>query len=88
MQDYLHYQFNDSEEFVSTFDEAPLWSASFGLLLLKHLELKKGITVLDLGCGTGFPLMDLAARLGNDAKLYGIDPWKNATKCGRHSICK
>ena len=48
MTDYLSYQFTDSQEFVDTIDEVPLWSAAFGLLLLKHLELKPDLTVLDI----------------------------------------
>lgn len=55
MTSYLNYQFKDTETFINTFDEAPLWSASFGLLLLKHLELKSDQTVIDIGSGAGFP---------------------------------
>ena len=86
MTDYLSYQFNDSEEFISTFDELPLWSAPFGLLLLKHLELKHNMTVLDIGSGAGFPLMELASRLGSSGTLYGIDPWINANIRARQKI--
>lgn len=86
MTDYLSYTFEDSENFIATFDEAPLWSAAFGLLLLKHLELKPGMTVIDLGSGAGFPLMELAGRLGNSSKLYGIDPWLNANKRAKQKI--
>src|SRR5688500_7456538 len=85
-REYLSYSFNDSEEFISTFDELPLWSASFGLLMLKHLELKPSLTVLDIGSGTGFPLMELAGRLGRSCKLYGIDPWVNANMRAREKI--
>lgn len=60
MMEYLSYTFKDSETFVNTFDEAPLWSASFGQLLLKHLNLKPNITVVDIGSGAGFPLLELA----------------------------
>lgn len=86
MQDYLQYQFTDSPEFVNTFDELPLWSASFGLLLLKHVELRPAMTVVDIGSGAGFPLLELALRLGNTCKLYGIDPWANANARARQKI--
>jgi ubiquinone/menaquinone biosynthesis C-methylase UbiE len=86
MTNYLSYKFEDSENFVSTFDELPLWSASFGLLLLKHLELKPNLTVVDIGSGAGFPLLELAGRLGKSAKLYGVDPWKNANERARQKI--
>lgn len=86
MTEYLSYKFTDNETFINTFDEAPLWSAAFGLLLLKHLELKKDISVIDIGSGAGFPLMELAGRLGASCKLYGLDPWKNANTRARQKI--
>lgn len=86
MTDYLSYKFEDSDSFVNTFDELPLWSASFGLLLLKHLELKPNLIVVDIGSGSGFPLMELAGRLGASCKLYGVDPWKNANGRAKQKI--
>jgi ubiquinone/menaquinone biosynthesis C-methylase UbiE len=85
-QSYLDYTFIDNEEFINTFDELPLWSASFGLLLLKHIELKPNITVLDIGSGAGFPLLELANRLGDSCKVYGIDTWTNANKRAQQKI--
>lgn len=86
MTDYLKYIFTDDENFINTFDEAPLWSASFGLLLLKHLELRSNSTIVDLGSGAGFPLTELAGRMGNSCKLFGVDPWVNATKRATQKI--
>jgi arsenite methyltransferase len=80
MTSYLDYTFEDNDNFISTFDELPLWCASFGLLMLKHLELKPNLVVLDIGSGAGFPLLELAGRLGSSCKLYGIDPWKTANQ--------
>ncbi len=80
MTEYLSYKFDDKPDLVETFDEVPLWSASFGLLLLKHLELMPNLTVIDIGSGAGFPLVELAERLGKSSKLYGLDPWKNANE--------
>lgn len=86
MADYLDYKFEDNRGFIDTYDELPLWSASFGLLLFRYLELKPDLTVIDLGSGTGFPLLELAGRLGKSCKLYGIDPWKNAHKRANKKI--
>ena len=61
---------------VSSLDDLPLWSAPFGLNLLDVIEMKRGMKVLDIGCGTGFPAIELAMRLGNRCEVYGIDPWK------------
>lgn len=68
-----------NEEFTSVYDELPLWSAPFGLKLLEEVPLKKNIKVLDIGFGTGFPMLELAQRLGESSVVYGIDPWKEAT---------
>jgi arsenite methyltransferase len=65
-------------DFISCIDELPLWSAPFGLSLLDTVEMKAGIRVLDIGCGFGFPLIELAQRLGNSCRLVGIDPWEAA----------
>lgn len=86
MLSYLSYKFEDTPEFISTFDELPLWSAPFGLLLLKHIEYKQGLTVLDTGSGAGFPLMEIAARLGSSSKCFGLDPWTNANNRAKQKI--
>jgi ubiquinone/menaquinone biosynthesis C-methylase UbiE len=66
------------DDFISCMDELPLWSAPFGLCLLQKVKMKKAINVLDVGCGMGFPLIELAQRLGNTCRLIGIDPWDKA----------
>ena len=81
MDNYLktNYDLNDNET-VSVTDELPLWSAPFGLKLLNKINYRKNITALDIGSGLGFPLLEVAMRLGNTCKVYGIDPWKAAVE--------
>lgn len=62
-------------DFVAAYDELPLWSALFGLLLLEEVPMSGIRTVLDVGCGTGFPLIEIAERLGPSTEVYGIDVW-------------
>jgi arsenite methyltransferase len=73
--DYLDL---DSQENVRVFDELPFWSAPFGLRLFEQIHLKKNISALDIGFGAGFPLTELAMRLGKSSTIYGIDPWEAA----------
>lgn len=68
----------DSPAFVDAYDELPLWSATFGLLMLEHVPLREKMVVLDVGCGTGFPLLELAQRLGPGSVVHGLDPWVTA----------
>ncbi|HVE69819.1 MAG TPA: class I SAM-dependent methyltransferase [Thermoanaerobaculia bacterium] len=65
----------DSREFVDAYDELPLWSAMFGQLLLEHVPLRENSVALDVGCGTGFPLLELAQRLGPGSVVHALDPW-------------
>ncbi|MDZ7376590.1 MAG: class I SAM-dependent methyltransferase, partial [candidate division KSB1 bacterium] len=65
---------------VSILDDLPLWSAPFGLRLLDSVLMKPKMNVLDLGCGAGFPLIELANRMGASCQIYGIDPWFAALK--------
>ena len=63
---------------VEQYDELPLWSAPFGLMLLDRVPLKPGMVVLDVGAGTGFLTVELAQRCGPTARVVAVDPWKPA----------
>jgi len=71
---------------IAAYDELPLWSAMFGLLLLDEVPLSGVKTALDVGCGTGFPLIELAERLGSGAHVHGLDPWSAALKRAAEKI--
>src|SRR5438552_11798357 len=76
----------DSPQVIAAYDELPLWSAMFGLLLLEHVPLTKVTTALDVGCGTGFPLIELAERLGPSVIVHGIDPWSGGLRRAAEKI--
>ena len=81
MDEYLKTSYDlNNKELVSVIDELPLWSAPFGLKLLDKIKYRKNITALDIGFGLGFPLLEVAMRLGNSCKVYGIDPWEAAVE--------
>lgn len=52
------------------YDELPLWSAPFGLLLLDRVPVQPAKTYLDVGAGTGFVTVELAQRCGSDGSRY------------------
>jgi precorrin-6B methylase 2 len=62
-------------EFADYYDELPLWSAPFGLMLLERVPLAPGLTIVDVGAGTGFLAIELAQRCGPTATVYAVDPW-------------
>ncbi len=63
---------------ASIFDDAPTWSAPFGAVLLERVEMRPGLEVLDVGCGTGLPAIELANRLGRGCRVIAVDVWRAA----------
>lgn len=74
------------EKVVNVFDEVTLWSAPFGRLMLENIPMKSQATVLDIGFGTGFPLIELAQRFGESSKIYGIDIWSGGIERAREKL--
>lgn len=77
---------SEHPEIASVLDELPFWSAPFGMDLLERIHLAPNMNVLDIGCGTGFPLTELAMRLGSTCQVYGIDPWEGVLERARLKI--
>jgi ubiquinone/menaquinone biosynthesis C-methylase UbiE len=75
-----------SKEVVNIYDELSLWSAPFGQLLMEKIPIKLKSNLLDLGFGTGFPLVELAQRLGSDSSIYGMDVWEEAIQRTKEKI--
>jgi len=70
----------DDPAVVSALDELHVWSAPFGMTLLDTVAYRPHMNVLDVGCGTGFPMIELAMRLGRTCRIYGVDPWRAAVE--------
>ena len=85
MNKYLSNDF-DLTEYVNVSDECSIWSAPFGLKLLDYIDYKQNISALDIGFGTGFPLTEIALRLGESSTVFGIDPWSDAIARARKKI--
>ncbi len=84
-----HLQRSISEELDSLaplFDELTLWSARFGILMLDNLEIRPVARGLDVGCGTGFPLLELASLHGPRSHFTGIDTWSSALDIARRKV--
>lgn len=68
------------------YDELSFWSSRFGALLLEHLELRPNVTGLDVACGTGFPLFELAHAHGPTSHFTGLDVWPEAIKRAQRKL--
>ncbi len=77
---------SEMDEIAPVYDELTVWSSRFGLLMLDHLEIRPSITGLDLGCATGFPLIELAMLHGPSSRFTGVDVWQGALDMARMKI--
>ena len=81
---YLHNKFDPTSlSQASLFDELSLWSSHFGQVMLENMPMRKGMCVLDVGFGLGFPLLEIAQRMGEKSQIYGIDTWETAVQIAR-----
>jgi arsenite methyltransferase len=53
---------------------SPIWSHRFGRMLLRGLELPPKAMVLDVGCGTGYPCLEILDRMDEHGRIIAIDP--------------
>src|SRR5438477_11611061 len=87
MPDFLHHTYDlNQPEMASALDQVSFWSAPFGLFPFKSLELRPTLNILDLACGTGFPLFELAQAYGASCQVTGIDNWKEAVERARSKV--
>lgn len=68
------------------YDELSFWASRFGALLFEHLDLRRGIDGLDLACGAGFPLFELAHTHGPSSRFTGVDLWYDALARARRKL--
>ena len=81
MKNYLNTKIDYLQpDITNTCDELSLWSSPFGLLLLDNFPIGAYANYLDIGCATGFPLIEIAQRLGDKCISVAIDPWSEAVK--------
>jgi arsenite methyltransferase len=64
------------EKMARVYDDEilPVWSMRFGRMLLRGLELPKKAMVLDVGCGTGFPSLELLKKMDTLGRIIALDP--------------
>lgn len=71
----------DGQNAAKIFDDRSLAKDYRNLIQI----LKPGITILDIGCGTGSISKDIANSIGSDGKVIGIDNTESFIKSGKKS---
>jgi ubiquinone/menaquinone biosynthesis C-methylase UbiE len=54
-------------------DLLPIWGKRFGELLMKNITLPERGMVLDVGCGTGYPALEMINRDKGTTRIIAID---------------
>ncbi len=49
------------------------WSTPFSEALCRHLDLRPGLSILDVACGHGIPAFHLAEQVGAGGEVVGVD---------------
>ena len=63
------------EKLARIYDDqiAPVWGSRFGKMLLRNLAVPEKGSILDISCGTGYPLVEVLRRKGEGARVIAID---------------
>ncbi|MEM0092400.1 MAG: precorrin-6Y C5,15-methyltransferase (decarboxylating) subunit CbiT [Saccharolobus sp.] len=69
-------------------EEIPMTKEEIRALALSKLRLKRGETVLDIGCGTGSVTIEASLIVGDRGKVYGIDKDEKAINLTRKNAEK
>jgi arsenite methyltransferase len=81
MTDYLKHKIDLGDaEFASVFDELTFWSSRFGQMLFDRIEIRPRLSILDVGCASGFPLFELGGVFGQSCRITGLYIWSEALK--------
>ena len=73
----MHHDFSDAERWAKVFDDPARaeWQKPQEVVAL--MEIEPGMQVADIGAGTGYFLGYLAAAVGAEGRVLGLDPEPN-----------
>jgi len=69
----IHHSFDDVEKWVKVFDDPGRDAWQKPDAVIAALDVKQGMTVADLGAGTGYFSVRLAAAVGKTGRVLAID---------------
>lgn len=77
MKDGISHILNEYEtiSLSSILDDFSVWSSMTGMDLLNNIPVREYRRIIDIGTGTGFPIIELAQRFNKNCEFVGIDKW-------------
>ena len=71
----VHKRTHHQEKLARIYDDqiAPVWGTRFGKMLLRNLAVPERGQILDISCGTGYPLVEILRRKADSTRVIAID---------------
>ena len=57
-------------------------------LVINRMQIEKGMNILDLGCGTGWGVIDIASKLKGTGKVVGFDLSEKMIEQAKQNLAK
>lgn len=73
----MQHDFSDAERWVKVFDDPDRAKWQKPEEVVELMEIEPGMQVADIGAGTGYFLGYLAAAVGEEGRVLGLDPEQN-----------
>jgi predicted methyltransferase len=73
----MHHDFSDAERWAKVFDDPARAAWQKPQEVVDLMEIEPGMQVADIGAGTGYFLGYLAAAVGEQGRVLGLDPEQN-----------
>ena len=70
------YVAQEFDRAAQSYDESRLvksYQRQTQILVINKMQIKRGMNILDLGCGTGWGTLDIASKLEGTGKVIGLD---------------
>jgi cyclopropane fatty-acyl-phospholipid synthase-like methyltransferase len=87
-KDHHHHRFDDAEKWAQRFDDPKRDEWQRPAEVIEYLQLAEGMTVADIGAGTGYFLPGLSQAVGQSGQVLGLDIEKDMVRYMRERAAR
>ena len=85
------YVAQEFDRAAQSYDESRLvksYQRQTQILVINKMQIKRGMNILDLGCGTGWGTLDIASKLEGTGKVIGLDLSEKMIEQAKQKLAK
>ena len=85
------YVAQEFDRAAKSYDESRLvksFQRQTQILVINKMQIKRGMNILDLGCGTGWGTLDIASKLEGTGKVIGLDLSEKMIEQAKQKLAK